>query len=63
MKRSQIKALIQEAEGFIHQHGFKLPPFGYFSPQEWAAQLAQTQLIRQNQMGWDITDFGLGQFE
>lgn len=63
MKRSQLNALIQEAEGFIHQHGFKLPPFGYFSPQEWAAQLAQTQLIRQNQMGWDITDFGLGRFE
>lgn len=63
MKRSQINALIQEAEGFIHQHGFKLPPFGYFSPQEWAAKLAQTQLIRQNQMGWDITDFGLGRFE
>lgn len=63
MKRSQINALIQEAEGFIHQHGFKLPPFGYFSPQEWDAKLAQTQLIRQNQMGWDITDFGLGRFE
>lgn len=63
MKRSQLNALIQEAEGFIHQHGFKLPPFGYFSPQEWDAKLAQTQLIRQNQMGWDITDFGLGRFE
>ena len=36
MKRSEINAIIREAIDFLGEHKFLLPPFAYFTPEEWA---------------------------
>jgi len=62
MKRSEINAILQDADAFIRSRGFYLPPFAYWSPQEWATKGEEVQEIVENHLGWDITDFGLGDF-
>jgi D-lyxose ketol-isomerase len=62
MKRSEINTILREADAFIRKNGFHLPPFAYWSPAEWAAKGAEAREIVDNQLGWDITDFGLGQY-
>ena len=63
MKRSEINKLMKEAVDFINEMNFKLPPFAYFSPEEWAECGHEYDEIRDNMLGWDITDFGSGDFE
>jgi hypothetical protein len=63
MKRSQINAIIRQADAFIRQQNFYLPPFAYWTPQEWAAKGPEAREIVDNQLGWDITDFGQGKYQ
>ena len=63
MKRSQINAIIQENEAFIASHGFRLPPFAAWTPGQWQTKGPECDEIRDNMLGWDVTDFGLGSFE
>jgi len=62
MKRSEINSLIREGEAFIRQNNFHLPPFAYWSPADWATKGAEVREIVDNELGWDITDFGLGTY-
>ena len=41
---------------------FKLPPFAYFSPADWETKGHEYDEIRDNMLGWDITDFGSGDY-
>lgn len=61
MKRSEINAIMRDAGEFIRQRGFYLPPFAYWTPAEWAARDSVREIV-ENQMGWDITDFGHGDY-
>ena len=63
MKRSQINAIMRSADDFIQQCGFFLPPFAYWTPQDWDAMRPQAGEIIENGLGWDITDFGSGNFK
>jgi len=63
MKRSEINAIMQEADQFIRQRGFYLPPFAYWTPAEWRNKGEEAREIVANQLGWDITDFGAGRFD
>ena len=62
MKRSKINSLIEEAKALLHQNGIRLPPFAYWTPAEWKTKGAECDEIRRCGLGWDITDFGSGQF-
>ena len=62
MKRSQINALIDEARAMLDQHCFLLPPFAYFTPDEWKTKNHEYDEIRRNCLGWDVTDFGSGDY-
>ncbi|MBN1350044.1 D-lyxose/D-mannose family sugar isomerase [candidate division KSB1 bacterium] len=62
MKRSEINRLMQEALDFFDLHQFKLPPWGYYPPEKWKALGSEADEIRENMLGWDITDFGSGDF-
>jgi D-lyxose ketol-isomerase len=42
--------------------GFHLPPFAYWTPQDWASKGEEVREIVENGLGWDITDFGSGDF-
>lgn len=63
MKRSEINAILRSADSFLHQRRFALPPFAYWTPEEWRSKGPDVSEIVENQMGWDITDFGSGRFE
>ena len=63
MKRSEINAIMRSADEFIRQNGFYLPPFAYWSPADWAGKGEEVGEIVDCHLGWDITDFGLGDFK
>ncbi len=62
MKRSEINAVIREMEELICSVGFALPPFCSWTPEEWSEKGHEYDEIRDNMLGWDITDYGLGDF-
>jgi len=63
MKRSEINVALNEMEGFINKYRFALPPFCHFTPEEWQDKGADYNEVRDNMLGWDITDYGLGNFD
>ena len=63
MKRSEINAIMRDADKFIRERGFYLPPFAYWTPADWATKGEETREIVEHQMGWDITDFGHGDYQ
>ena len=62
MKRSEINAIIKDAIKFIDGQHFALPPFAFWTPEEWVDKGHECDEIRDNMLGWDITDYGLGKF-
>lgn len=62
MKRSEINELIQDAKAFFEEQKFILPPWGYWSPEEWKGKAESCAEIKDNMLGWDLTDFGSGEF-
>lgn len=63
MKRSKINAIIREADAFINDHHFHLPPFAYWTPEDWASKGPEAREIVEHKLGWDITDFGRGDYD
>ena len=63
MKRSEINAILEQADAFIRSFGYILPPFAYWSPDEMKARAEQISGILDARLGWDITDYGAGDFE
>ena len=63
MRRSEINRIIKEAMTFIDSHQFALPPFANWTPQDWRGKGHECDEIRDNMLGWDITDYGLGKFD
>lgn len=62
MKRSEINHAIKRMEALIARHSFALPPFAFWTPADWALKGREYDEIRENALGWDITDCGLGKF-
>lgn len=62
MLRSEIDARIAEAAALFAAQGLVLPPWARFSPADWAARPEQARYCAERQMGWDVTDFGSGDF-
>lgn len=63
MKRSRINQAIQEMENLVQTIGLTLPPFCKFTPEMWPKLGHDYDEIRDNRLGWDITDYGEGRFE
>lgn len=62
MKRSDINRYIDEAVAFFDQHRLKLPPWAYWGPADWLKVGIEASEVRTHGMGWNITDFGSGDF-
>lgn len=62
MKRSKINSLITEAMNLFESKNFKLPPFAFWTPEQWAKKGEEVREIRENTLGWDVTDYGKGDF-
>ena len=63
IKRSRINQIMRESDEFIRSFGYILPPFAYWSPAEFKARKGEVQAIVDANLGWDISDYGLGEFE
>ena len=62
MKRSEINREIRRAEEFFASFQFKLPPFAAYTPADWARHGDEIAEILDCELGWDLTDFGRGDF-
>lgn len=63
MKRSEINRTIEVAKQVFDAIGFKLPPFAYWTIEDWQDKASEVDEIRKCMLGWDVTDFGFGNFE
>ena len=54
---------MKDVDEFIRSHGYHLPPYAYFTPDDWREMGEEAVEIANNSLGWDITDFGSGNFE
>ena len=62
MKRSEINRSIREALDFLAEHRFPLPEWATWTPPMWNRHGEECREIRDNALGWDVTDFGKGNF-
>jgi len=62
VKRSEINASILLARDFFGAYRFKLPKWAAWSAINWDYSGEEMQAIKDCQLGWDVTDFGLGDF-
>ena len=60
MKRSEVNAILRDADAFIRSYGFALPPFAHWSPDELRRRAGPA--ILDARLGWDVTDYGRGDF-
>ena len=63
VKRSEINRILRENIDFLRGQKFALPPFAFWTPEEWKSKGHECDEIRENRLGWDVTDFGSGDFE
>jgi D-lyxose ketol-isomerase len=63
MKRSEINRALRELETMCGQEHCYLPPFCRFTPEQWQDLGHEYDEIRDCMLGWDITDYGMGDFD
>ena len=63
LHRSVVNRTIREAAAMFARCGIALPPFADWSIDEWQHQRLEADEIRDCMLGWDVTDFGSGDFE
>lgn len=63
MKRSKANEMILYVMEALKNAKFPLPPFAYYTPDEWKDLDESEEELVENMLGWDITDFGSGDFE
>ena len=63
MKRSRINDVITESDDLMRTHGFTLPPFAYWTPNEFKARKESAKNVIDARCGWDISDYGAGNYD
>lgn len=63
MKRSEINRILRDGKSFLERMNFHLPVWAHWTPEDWAQAGHEYDEIRDNMLGWDITDFGLGEYD
>ncbi len=63
MKRSEIQSALAWAQAELDKYMVKLPCFANFTQEDWDRVGDSAKSIKQTMLGWDITDFGRGEFE
>jgi D-lyxose ketol-isomerase len=62
MKRSEINQILRNAESFLSSKQFLLPDWSKWGLKDWKENKDKVKYITDRQLGWDITDFGSGDF-
>lgn len=63
MKRSRINDIIAQSDDMMRSFGFVMPPFAYWSPDEFKAGKDDAKNVIDARCGWDITDYGAGKYD
>jgi D-lyxose ketol-isomerase len=63
MRRSHINSIIKSTISWLDDRKVVLPPFAYWSASDWAGKGHEYDEIRENMLGWDVTDYGCGDFD
>jgi D-lyxose ketol-isomerase len=63
MKRSRINDIIEASDAMMRSFGFVMPPFAYWTPDEFKARKNDAQNVIDARCGWDITDYGAGKYD
>ena len=63
MKRSEVNKIITGVASFFEKHQFMLPEWASWPPEKWKGMYSTCSEIIDNKLGWDITDFGTGDFK
>lgn len=63
MKRSEINAAIRWAEDLLRTHHISLPLYAAWSPEDWKGHAEVIGVVKRLMLGWDITDYGCGDFQ
>lgn len=63
MKRSEINRVIDWAIETAAKFGYPLPPFAYYTVEDWKNLQEDEREVVENMLGWDITDFGSDDFD
>lgn len=50
-------------EALLDECRFKLPPYLYFTPEEWTYKNHEYDEIRECELGWVVTDYGRRQLQ
>ena len=62
MKRSEINKIMRDALKFFEEQKFYMPKYAYWKIEDWKKKGEEIREIIDNHLGWDITDFGSGDF-
>lgn len=62
MNRSEVNEILREGDAFIRSFGFHLPPFAHWTPEDFRDRKDHIGAVLQAGLGWDLTDFGLGEY-
>ena len=62
MKRSEINKIIDYTIDKAEFFKIPLPPFAFYTLEDWKKVTSDEAEIVDNMLGWDITDFGSGDF-
>ena len=62
MKRSDINKAILWAKELLKANNIFLPDYSNWTIDEWKANLDRTETIRKVALGWDVSEFGMGDF-
>ncbi len=63
MKRSEINSAIRWAKALLESHHISLPMYADWSLEDWKAHAGEIEVVKKLMLGWDITDYGCGDFE
>src|SRR5436309_1811137 len=63
LTRSVINHSIERAMQGFARYGINLPPFAFWTIPEWQNKANDINEIRDCMLGWDVTDFGSGDFQ
>jgi D-lyxose ketol-isomerase len=63
MKRSRINEIITESDDMMRSFGFSLPPFAYWTPDEFYARKEMAKNVIDARCGWDVSDYGAGNYD
>src|SRR5947209_7996516 len=63
LKRSLVNQSIERAMEAFARYDIHLPPFAFWTIDDWRKQGDDVDEIRNCMLGWDVTDFGKGDFQ